>query len=181
MKKKFIIATISLTAAFIVSLVVYSCNRISPLLSLCITLGTFTYHFLMRLAVGTVINIVMNNKADPSMPWFSPKSFEKKLYRLLRVRRWKAGIPTYDPSLFSAEKHSYEEIAGAMCQAEVVHEVIMLLSFVPVLFIIPFGSPAVFIITSVLAALYDSLFVILQRYNRPKILRLIKHQKRSKS
>ena len=59
-----------------------------------------------------------------------------------------------------------------MCQSEIVHELIFVLSFVPIIEIVWFGTPLVFIITSILAALYDLLFVIMQRYNRNRILRL---------
>lgn len=56
------------------------------------------------------------------------------------------------------------------CQSETVHEVNMLLSFVPLLFSIWFGSLDVFLITSCGAAL----FVIMQRYNRPRLMRLMR-------
>ena len=83
-------------------------------------------------------------------------------------------MPTYDPSLFDQTQKSWDEIAQASCQAELVHETIILLSFVPIVFSIWFGALAVFVITSVLAALFDTVFVIMQRYNRPRIIRLIK-------
>ena len=83
-------------------------------------------------------------------------------------------MPTYQPELFSPKEHTWDEIAQAMCQAELVHEIIIVLSFVPILAAIPFGALFVFVITSVLAACYDAMFVIMQRYNRPRILKLIK-------
>jgi hypothetical protein len=42
----------------------------------------------------------------------------------------------------------------------------------PILAIIWFGVPLAFIITSILSALFDLMFVIMQRYNRNRILRL---------
>lgn len=68
-----------------------------------------------------------------------------------------------------------------MCQAELVHEVNVILSFLPVVFSYWFGALAVFIVTSLLAALFDMIFVIMQRYNRPRILRLIQKKKDEKS
>ena len=50
---------------------------------------------------------------------------------------------------------------------------IIVFSFLPVFAAIPFGSLPVFVITSVLAACYDAIFVVMQRYNRPRIMRLI--------
>ena len=82
-------------------------------------------------------------------------------------------MPTYDSSFFDSKAHSWEEIAQAMCQAEIVHEVIVVLSFLPILAYIPFGALGVFIITSLLSACFDMMFVIMQRYNRPRIIKLI--------
>ena len=142
------------------------------LLSLAITFGTTAYHLCMRLLVGHVLNAIMKNRADPTKWWFRPRSFEAGLYRRLRVKRWKKHFPSYAPQLFSLEVHSYSEIAQAMCQAELVHEIIFVLSFLP-LFTVPwFGAFPVFLITSLLAALFDLCFVLLQRYNRPRILSL---------
>jgi hypothetical protein len=42
----------------------------------------------------------------------------------------------------------------------------------PIIAIIWFGEPLAFIITSILSALFDLMFVIMQRYNRNRILRL---------
>ena len=58
------------------------------------------------------------------------------------------------------------------CVAEITHEIIILLSFAPLLVIPKFGAAPVFVITSLLAALFDGIFVIMQRYNRPRLLRL---------
>ena len=44
------------------------------------------------------------------------------------------------------------------------------------LFIIPWGEFWVFFITSLVAAIFDSIFVMLQRYNRPRIMKLLKYQ-----
>jgi hypothetical protein len=49
----------------------------------------------------------------------------------------------------------------------------VVLSFVPILAAIPFGELAVFVITSIVAAAFDLLFVMLQRFNRTRIVRLI--------
>ncbi|MDE5740910.1 MAG: hypothetical protein K2H90_00505, partial [Oscillospiraceae bacterium] len=106
-------------------------------------------------------------------PWFLPKDFEAGLYKRLGVKRWKNKMPTYNPDTFSLEKHSVEEILGASCQAEIVHEINVIASFVPLLFSLAVGVFPVFLITSLIAAAFDMIFVIIQRYNRPRILRLI--------
>ena len=143
-----------------------------------ITLGVTLYHFAMRLTVGTVINSIMKNKARYDSVWFREKRFEPRLYSLLRVPRWKKHIPTYSPDDFDTGSRTVEQIIGATCQAEIVHEVIMLLSLLPIAFIPLFGGAAAMIITSVLSMLFDSLFVILQRYNRPRLVRVMRRFQR---
>ena len=171
--KRTALSTLILTALFTG---VYFFTKADILLSLAITAGTFAYHFGMRLLVGTAVNAILHNRADHTRRWFQPRPFEADLYRTLRVKRWKDRLPSYDPSLFSVTLRTPEAILGASCQAEVVHEIIIPLSFLPLLAAIPFGSFGVFFITSLLSALFDSLFVILQRYNRPRLLRYCRRQ-----
>jgi len=142
-----------------------------------ITFGTCFYHFAMRLAVGYALNCIMQNKADYHKAWYQLRAFEPNLYKLLHVKKWKGNMPTYDSSCFDPKQHSWEEIAQAMCQAELVHEMIVILSFLPLLAAIPFGAFPVFFVTSLLSAMYDLSFVIMQRFNRPRIIRLIEKER----
>ena len=145
-----------------------------------ITFGTFLYHLAMRLLVGHMIDNVMKNRAAYTKRWYQLCGFEKKLYKKLKVKQWKGNFPTYNPTLFDPKFHSWDEIAQAMCQAELVHEVIVILSFLPLFAAIPFGSFYVFFITSLLAALFDLCFVVIQRYNRPRVLKLLQLSERGK-
>lgn len=167
------ILTLISGGGFLLSLILHSVFHTSALLSICITFGVFTYHFAMRLAVGFIIDAVFHNNISYSLWWFKQRKFEKKLYSFLRVKTWKEHIPTYSPSTFSLSEYSPSFIAQATCQAEMVHEVIMVLSFPPILLCIPFGDAWIFILSSVLAALFDGIFVVLQRYNRPRLVKLI--------
>ena len=58
------------------------------------------------------------------------------MYKKLHVKKWKSKMPTYEPANFDLRIHTPEEIAGAMCQAELSHEVIVIFSFLP-LFTVP--------------------------------------------
>lgn len=153
--------------------VLYHFLSLDWLLSAAITFGTTCYHFSMRLLAGAVVPPAAG-RLRPDHPWFQPKKAEAGLYRKLNVKSWKGRLPTYDPSQFDLNRNSLEQVIRNMCSAELVHEVIILFSFVPLLFAIPFGTFPVFLITSVLAALYDSVFVIAQRYNRPRLERILK-------
>ena len=153
--------------------VLYKQLQTSLLLALTITFGTTAYHFVMRLLFGWTINYIFRNRVDYRGRWFQIRAWEQKLYKALKIKTWKNRIPTYDPSLFDRKLRTWPEIAQTTCQAELVHEGIILLSFIPLLAAIPFGDLWVFAITSVLAAGVDAVFVFLQRYNRPRILQLI--------
>lgn len=143
------------------------------LLTTAISFGTTFYHIAMRLLVGAIVPLFTKN-VRPDLRWFRQREWEPGLYKTLGVKNWKGRIPTYDPSQFDLEKNSLEQVIRNMCGAELVHEVIILFSFVPLLFAIPFGTFPVFLITSILAAMYDSIFVIAQRYNRPRLVRILK-------
>jgi hypothetical protein len=153
--------------------VLYGNTKTDWILTLAITFGTISYHFGMRLLTGTVLNLLLNNHVDYRKRWFRVGEREEKLYRKLQVKKWKGKMGTYNPGCFDCKIHSWDEIAQAMCQAELVHELIIVLSFLPVFAAIPFGALPVFVITSVLAACFDALFVIMQRYNRPRVMRLL--------
>jgi hypothetical protein len=141
------------------------------LLPAAITAGTTFYHFAMRLIVGAVVpNFI---KQPRNRKWFYPKNFEKNLYTVLKVKHWKDHWPTYNPASFSLRSHAPEQILHTSCVSEAVHEVIILLSFIPLLFSLRWGAFPVFLITSVLAAVFDCSFVIIQRYNRPRLLRIL--------
>ena len=167
------IAVIILLLTMAFSLI-YSSYGIGITYSLAITFGTIAYHLWMRLLVGLAFDSLMCNKADMTKKWYQVRDWEEKLYMTLGVKQWKNKLPTFVPDYFSLSAHNWDEIAQAMCQSELVHEVIIILSFVPIITYIWFGALPVFIITSTLAALFDLLFVIIQRYNRMRIIKLLK-------
>ena len=176
LKKKMIsIAAIALIVSF-VSGALYAFTKSRTFFPVAVTFGTIFYHLAMRLAIGSLVDAKYHNRMDYTKKWFQEKPFEKKLYKKLKVRKWKKHLPTLNPEDFDLKNRSIEEIIQVMCQAEVVHELIMPLSFVPVVFSIWFGSLDVFVITSCASFLFDSMFVIMQRYNRPRLMRLLKRK-----
>ncbi|MBR6810660.1 MAG: hypothetical protein IKM64_10305 [Clostridia bacterium] len=147
------------------------CQLYSPagwLLSLLITCGTFLYHFLMRLAVGYLVP----NRFTGRENWFRQKKWEPGLYERLNVQAWKKHMPTFDPESFDLSRNSLNDVIATMCKSEVVHEMIILFSFLPLFAAIPFGEFPVFLFTSLFAALIDTMFTIMQRYNRPRLTEL---------
>ena len=141
------------------------------LTAIAISTGTTFYHFAMRLTVGTIVPKLMPHPRRHK--WFLQRSFEPKLYKLLRVKQWKDHMPTYDPAAFSMRNNSLEQIVHNSCVSEAVHEMIVLFSLLPILFTFLWGALPVFLITSMLAAAFDSCVVMMQRYNRPRLLRIL--------
>ncbi len=170
----------SAAAALLITAVLsvwYKITLNKAILSATITFGTTAYHLVMRLMVGFIFNLMMDNKADYTRRRYQVSRQEMQLYGKLKVKSWKTKLPTYYGALFDPGKHSWEEIAQAMCQAELVHETIAVLSFFPIAAGLWFGDYPVFIITSMAAALVDMLFVITQRYNRGRVMALLKKSK----
>lgn len=144
-------------------------------LTMAITFGTVSYHLIMRLIVGYLF---LRFTADPSKKHYRLKPWEVKLYKLLKVKKWKDRLPTYNPETFSLKDHTLNEIAQTMCRSELVHETNIVLSFLPLSAAIFFGSFWVFFITSAAAAVFDLLFVIIQRYNRDRIMKIASREKK---
>ena len=181
MAKAIKLTTLILGIIFTALLVAYLCAPHGVLLDFTITAGVFFYHFFMRLVVGLGINAICKNKIDSTKAWFKEKNWEKRFFDFIKIKKWKKHIPTYALETFDPKTHTLTEIASATCQAEIIHEVIMVLSLLPILLCIPFNAIAVFIITSILAALIDSIFVLLQRYNRPRLMKVIERSQKKSS
>lgn len=174
MKQKMILLTAALLVGMLGSAAAYGVTASPVLYTAAITFGTTFYHLAMRLAVGYGVDARFHNRMDDTRWWFQERGFEKALYRFLGVRRWKRWLPAFRPEDFQLRDHSPRELIQATCQSEVVHEIIMALSFVPVLFSLWFGSAGVFLWTSCMSFLLDGACVVVQRYNRPRLRKLYK-------
>ncbi len=167
-------------AATVLTAILYQHLDKGVYLTLAITFGTTAYHLGMRLTVGLFYNIIMKNQADYTKRWYQIRPWENRLYRFLRVKTWKRRLPAYAPEMFSNKMYTWEKIAQVMCQSELVHETNILFSFIPLIASVYFGSFYVFLITSVCGALFDLLFVIVQRYNRPRVIKAALREKNSR-
>lgn len=165
-----VVVTAALAAA-------YGQTKAAWMLTAAISFGTTGYHFLMRLLVGGAVRAIFRDRFLWERKWFRPRKWEAGFYRFLRVCRWKDKMPTYRPEEFAVSGNSLEAVTQAGCIAELGHEMILLFSFAPLLTIPAFGAAGVFWSTSLLAALVDSVFVIMQRYNRPRFLRVLEKER----
>lgn len=136
---------------------------------------TIMYHFWVRIIMGNISKLF---KINYKQWWFKERAFEKGLYKLLKVKKWKNKALTYDPEAFSLKNHSLEEIANTMAKSEVDHWMNELIALSTVLFSIWWGQFWIFLITALAACLFDAQFIIIQRYNRPRLVRILEKQKR---
>lgn len=167
--KSITIFSLSITA--ITSILFYCFNR-DIYLTLAITFGMVFYHLGIRLVIGFLYDARMKNQADYTKKWYQIYPWENKLYQFLKVKKWKNRMPTFHPAAFSNKEHTWDEIAQAMCQAELVHETNIIFSFLPMMAAKWFGAFYVFFITSVCGAVFDLIFVIMQRYNRSRVVKI---------
>ena len=89
-------------------------------------------------------------------------------------------MPTYVPASFDLGRAGPEAVLRAMCAAELTHEVIIALGYLTLLMaglcddvgmgLWLFGG------TAFAAGLFDMVFVIIQRYNRPRLRRVMELQ-----
>ena len=111
---------------------------------------------------------------------FRPFAFERqgRFYEKLGIRKWKDRVPDMSRLLRTLPRKKLEVpsaeqarlLAQETCVAELVHASLMVLAL-PVLFLWPGWKGAV------LAAVYavgNVPFIMIQRYNRPRLLRLAK-------
>lgn len=177
-KTGMIFIAIASTLCTVILFILHGICDVGLVKTFAITTLTIAFHFDSRLLIGNIMPL-FKHKINPNAPYFQLKKGEEKIYKKLNVKSWKSKVPTYDPDEFDIKKHSVDEIIINTCNSEIIHTLNIFISYIPVLFSIWFDSLPVFIITSVLASIYDLQFVILQRYNRPRLIK-IAHKKERK-
>jgi len=144
-----------------------------------ITAFTIMYHFWGRIILNNVSKLFKKNIKYKQ--WlFKERKLEKKLYKILRVKDWKGKALTYNPESFSLKEHSLEEIANTMAKSEVDHWINEAISLFTMLFAIIWGEFWIFCLTAVAAMIFDSQFIIIQRYNRPRIVKILERKSKEK-
>lgn len=144
-----------------------------------ITAFTIMYHSWVRIIMGNISKL-FQKQINYKQWWFKEKNFEKQLYKLLHVKQWKNKALTYNPELFSLKKHSLEEIANAMVKAELDHWINEIISITTLLFAIPWGQFWIFLITAIAAMIFDAQFIAIQRYNRPRVMKILEKEDKHK-
>ena len=154
-------------------------NTSSVILWTGITAFTIMYHFWVRIIMGNVSKLFRKH-IKYNQWWFKERRFERSFYKLLRVKEWKGKALTYNPESFSLKKHSLEEIANTMSKSEIDHWINEEISLSTLLFAIPWGKFWIFFITAIVAMIFDSQFIIIQRYNRPRVIKILEKESNTK-
>lgn len=142
-------------------------------LSLAITFFTTFYHCIIRVIVAGLVVIFRMNKTRQDLSPFMLSKAEQDFYEKIKVKKWKKYAPTYKKKSFDIKNNSYQTVIHNMINAEIGHKIIVVLSFLPLLFSKPLDGFVPFLITSVLAAVFDMQFVIIQRYNRARLSKIL--------
>lgn len=152
-------------------------NKSKTILWTGIVAFTIMYHFWVRIIMGNISKL-FKKYINYKQWWFKERKFEKKLYEVLHVKEWKGKALTYNPESFSLKEHSLEEIANTMTKSEIDHWINEIISISTLLFIIPWSDGIwAFFISAIIAMIFDSQFIIIQRYNRPRILKILEREK----
>ena len=154
-------------------------NTSSVILWTGITAFTIMYHFWVRIIMGNVSKL-FRKYIKYNQWWFKERKFEKSFYKILRVKEWKGKALTYNPESFSLKEHSLEEIANTMSKSEIDHWINEVISLSTLLFIIPWGKAWAFVISAIAAMIFDSQFIIIQRYNRPRVIKILEKESNTK-
>lgn len=162
-------------ALIILTIVTFIFDRLLPMIWLrpiSITLFTSTYHFTMRLGMDALVRKLPDTAIQSIVHIPKPGPFLSKIYRILHVKQWKHKVMTARPEDFTTG--DIKQLLLHMKRSLIGHILMMVLSFVPLLFTAYFGAGLAFLITSILSCLLEVPFIIIQCYNIPRVEGIIR-------
>ena len=142
-----------------------------------ITTFTIMYHFWVRIIMGNVSKLFKKH-INYKQWWFKERKFEKKLYKFLRVKEWKGKALTYNPEQFSLKENSLKTIANTMAKSEIDHWINEIISISTMFFSIIWGQFWIFCLTAIFAMIFDAQFIIIQRFNRPRVEKILQREEK---
>lgn len=170
-----------LTCIFaVIAAVMYFFYETEWCFTLAIVASTTFYHLAIRLFVRWIVNVASKRRYNYNNAWFKEKKGERKFYKMIGVHGWKSKFPPYEPKDFDI-KNGVENIIQATCVTEIAHTIIIVLSYLPLVIAAIWGDVTdiiIFAVTSFVAGLVDFLIVVVQRYNRPRLIGALKWSNR---
>lgn len=138
------------------------------------------YHFLYRIFIGELVSAIdLKKDINYNSLLLHEFGFEKKLYDVLKVKYWKNHMVTAKPYKFNIYDKPFAEVLKSMIVAEKVHVICFFLSYLPILLTFKHSTAtasmtvSAIMLTSFIASLIDLSYVIIQRYNIPRLLKLM--------
>lgn len=137
---------------------------------------TIMYHFWVRIILGNISKLFRKNISYDQW-WFKERKFEKKVYKFLNVKRWKGKVLTYNPNDFSLKEKSLEEIVNTTLKSELDHWINEAVSVSTMFFGFIWEELwLAFLISAIVAMIFDAQFIVIQRYNRPRLIKIIEKE-----
>ena len=158
---------------------IYYCAFLKSSVILWVGITTFTiaYHLWLRILFGN-ITTYFKKRINYNAWWFKEKQGERVFYDIIRVKEWKAKALTYDPAAFCLKTNTLEQIALNMTKAELDHWINVGISLSTLIFPLIWGQAWIFALTAFFAILFDGQFIVIQRYNRPRVIKLLEKLQR---
>ena len=132
--------------------------------------------------VGFILGrLLPKNRFDPESVWFRCHRFEQngKIYEKLRIKRWQNRVPDMSkifPWAMPAKKLSSDfktqlpRMLEETCVAEFIHWLLCLTGLYGLTL---WPGPGGLILYILYVAVFNLPFILIQRYNRPRLLRLL--------
>ena len=135
------------------------------------------YQLAVRVLISIYYRQVHKWPWNPHNPWFRERAWEKPFYNALRVKRWKDFLPTNRPGDFDIRQTDIAGILNNSCRAEAVHATNNAAGYLPLLLTGLMTRPRQYLGIALFIAvgfgIADSILALIQRYNRPRLLRLL--------
>lgn len=137
-------------------------------------------HYGAGFAFSALPRSVQQRLFDCRRAYYIVSPSEKKLHSLIKIPYWKDKLPQFNllfdkSKLGSVTADHIDDFIRETCKAEVVHLSIAVLGFLSLLFTFVTGDASdfwIFLTIAVIIGLCQIPFVLIQRYNRPRLLRL---------
>ena len=143
--------------------------------------------FVIDAIIAFLVRLIPEQKINPFSKFFLISDKQKRLYKFFGVRKWKDKIPESGKYLCNFAKDKISEPNNNLyvkkflietCYAEIMHIICVFVTYLPILFM-PYKLSIVLPVAFVNSFL-QLLPVIVQRYNRIRLIRLynynIRHQ-----
>lgn len=154
------------------------------MIALKITVFSTVFYTALNIGLAYLVRVFPKRLYNPDLSFYTEHSFEKKLYKKLQVAKWKDKFPERGgmvgfskKSLKSPHDPAYiDQFIMETCIGEFVHYLWGIFGFLslPLTFLVDGTTKHihVFVIMATLNLFVQLFFSIIQRYNRPRLIRI---------